>query len=506
MQYDVVLVIGELFFDHPLCGAAILKRLLEKYGYSVGLIEIPEKEEDIKQLGKPKLFFGIGAGSIDSMIRNYTPLKRLRSEDEHANYDEQVKDRAITVYCNWIRKNFKDSILVLGSTEATLRRFTHFDYWENRLRKPILFDSRGDILAYGNAEKQILEIAKRISNKETLTGIPGTCIISKEIPPEFTILPSYEEVFDSKEKFCDMQNLFSNTANLAQKIDNRYLLQYKSPVYTSADLDEYYALPFTRSTPRSLRGFEFSVVSHRGCIGECNFCALRLTQGDKIISRSEESILDEIKEITKLPHFKGNIDDLGGPSANMYRMDCHKCQRSCLDCKNLDRSNKRLIALLKKAEQIPGVKHVYIKSGVRYDLSSEGYIQELKNHVFDTIRIAPEHVNKKVLQLMNKDRGNLKEFTRHFRQDQLSFYFMTAHPGSGMKEAEELARVIKGLRNAEHVQIFMPTPMTVSTCMYYTSLDPKTKEQIYVPYTYNEKKRQKRVIFSQDTYKKDLNS
>ena len=505
-MYDIILVIGETYFDHPLCGAAILRRLLEKNGYSVGLIEMPQKEEDIKQLGKPKLFFGIGAGSIDSMVRNYTPLKRLRSEDEYADYTEPVKDRAITVYCNWIRRKFKDSVLVLGSTEATLRRFTHYDYWENRLRKPILFDSRADILAYGNAEKQILEIAKRISNKESLTGIPGTCIISKEVPQEFTLLPSYEEVNNSKEKFCDMQNLFSNTANLAQKIDNRYLLQYKSQVYTSADLDEYYGLPFARSTPKSLRGFEFSVVTHRGCIGECNFCALRLIQGDKIISRSEESILDEIKEIARLPHFKGNIDDLGGPSANMYGMDCHKCGRSCLDCKNLDRSNKRLIALLKKAEKVPGINHVYIKSGVRYDLASEEYIQELKNHIFDTIRIAPEHVNRKVLKLMNKDRGNLQEFISKFGPNKLSFYFMTAHPGSGMKEAEELAQAMKKLRNAEHVQIFMPTPMTVSTCMYYASLDPKTKEQIYVPYTYNEKKRQKRVIFSRETIKKDLNS
>ena len=388
--------------------------------------------------------------------------------------------------------------MVLGGTEASLRRFVHYDYWQNRLRKPILFDTRADILSYGNSEKQILEIAERIKNDLPLYDIPGTCIITKEKVNTAKELPNYEELTNEKERFCDMQNMLTNTEDLIQKIDNRYLLQYKSPNYTSKDLDEYYELEFTRESPKELIGFEFSVITHRGCIGDCNFCSVNLIQGDKIISRSEESILREIKEITKLPHFTGNIDDLGGTSANMYGMDCNKCNNSCIDCNVLDRSNKRLVGLLRKVRKVEGVKKVNIRSGIRFDLTTPEYIDEItKYHIFHTLRIAPEHVNKNVLKLMNKDKGDLKKFMADFKKTnrKLSFYFMTAHPGSTMKEAKELARAIKRLKNAESVQIFTPTPMTVSTCMYYTGMDPKTKKKIYVPYTYSEKKEQKRIIF-----------
>ncbi|HJH27551.1 MAG TPA: hypothetical protein C5S37_12510 [Methanophagales archaeon] len=250
--------------------------------------------------------------------------------------------------------------------------------------------------------------------------------------------------------------------------------------------------------PKELRGFEFSVITHRGCIGDCNFCSVNLIQGDKIISRSEESILREIKAITKLPHFTGNIDDLGGPSANMYGMDCNKCNASCIDCNILDRSNKRMVGLLREVRKVAGVKKVNIRSGIRFDLTTPEYIDEItKYHIFNTLRIAPEHVNKNVLKLMNKDKGDLKKFMVEFKKTnrKLPFYFMTAHPGSTMKEAKELAKAIKRLKNAESVQIFTPTPMTVSTCMYYTGMDPKTKKKIYVPYTYSEKKEQKRLIF-----------
>jgi uncharacterized radical SAM protein YgiQ len=501
MEYDIIFVTGELFFDHPLSGTAILKRLLEKRGYKAGIIEMPAKEEDVKKLGRPKLFFGVSSGSIDSMVRNYTPLKKLRKDDNNLDYNESVPDRAVIVYSNWIKRHFKDSIIVLGGTEASLRRFVHYDYWDNRLRKPMLFDSRADILAYGNAEKQILEIAERIKSNKDLAGIPGTCIVSKNVPKKFIEMPCNDDVMKSKEKFCNMQNLLSNSRNLAQKIDNRYVLQYKSPAYTSADLDEYYGLPFTRKvTSRHLRGFEFSVVTHRGCIGECNFCSLKPMSGNRIISRSEKSILEEIRRITKLPHFKGNIDDLGGPSANMYGMDCNRCSdKSCIDCRNLDRSNRRLINLLRKARKIPGVKNVYIRSGIRYDLASKDYINEMaKFHIYDTLRIAPEHVNRNILRLMNKDSGDFRKFIKDFiktgTKKQLSFYFMTAHPGSRMKEAEDLAKAIKNLKNAEFIQVFTPTPMTVSTCMYHTGIDPKTRKKVYVPYTYSEKKAQKRLI------------
>jgi len=521
MQYDIIFVSGEIFFDHPMSGIAILKRLLEKEGYSVGVIEKPTKEEEITKLGEPKLFFGVSSGAIDSMVRNYTPLKKRREEDQYSDYEENVPDRAITVYCNWIRKNFRNSLMVIGGTEATLRRFPHYDYWQNRLRKSILLDTRANILVYGSGEKQILEIARRIKaskednkkdkreNKEEkeeksigLKEIKGTCIIDKDIPDKFTLLPSEEEVMDSKEKFCELQLKINNYSNWAQKVGNRYLLQYQSPEYTSKDLDEYYELPFTREIPiKELRGFEFSVVTHRGCIGNCSFCALKLVQGDKIISRSEESILKEIKGFGKLPFFKGNVDDLGGPSANMYGMDCiskDKCRKECIDCKSLERDHSKLISLLRKARSLPKIENVYIRSGIRYDLAPKEYIKEIaKYHIYDTLRIAPEHINKEILSLMNKSRGNLKEFIDFFNSlncgKELSYYFITSHPGSTLKEEQELAQRIKGWKNVK-VQIFTPTPMSLSTCMYYTGMNPKNKERLSVPYSYSEKKEQKRTV------------
>jgi uncharacterized radical SAM protein YgiQ len=298
-----------------------------------------------------------------------------------------------------------------------------------------------------------------------------------------------------------MQNLLTNYKNLAQKTNTFYILQYKYPIYTSKDLDEYYELPFTRTVPRELKGFEFSVVTHRGCIGNCNFCSLRLTMGNRIISRSEDSIIRELKYITTLPHFRGNIDDFGGPSANMYGMDCRKCGKNCIDCPTLDKSHKKLINLLRKARQVPGIKKIFIRSGIRYDLVNEEYLTEIaKYHISGRLKIAPEHVNEEVLKLMNKNKGNknsLNKFIEDFKKlncGELSFYFMTAHPGSSMKEAEELAKAIKQLKNAEAVQIFTPTPMTVSTCMYYTGMDPVTKRPIYVPRTFKEKKDQKRIL------------
>ncbi len=503
MQYDIIFIMGEVYFDHPLCGIAILKRLLEKHGYKVGIIEKPTKEEEIKELGQPKLFFGITSGAIDSMVRNYTPLKKERSEDEYSDYHEHVPDRAVTVYCNWVRKNFKKSPIVIGGTEASLRRFVHYDYWQNRSRKSILLDSRADLLVYGNGEKQILEIAQKIKDNQPLENIEGTCMVSKELPSNFKSLPSEEEVMENPKLFCEMQLMINNYTNLAQKTGQRYVLQHKSPQYSSKDLDEYYELDFSREIPtnsKHLRGFEFSVVTHRGCIGNCNFCALRLIQGEKIISRSEESLLKEIKSFTNKTYFRGNVDDLGGPSANMYGMDCElkdKCHKDCLDCHKLDTSHSKLLELLKKSRTISGINNVYIRSGVRYDLAPKRYIKEIaENHIYDTLRVAPEHVNKKVLHLMNKDYGDFTEFLNFFNSlksgKSLSYYFITAHPGSSMDEAEELALKIKNLHNVS-LQIFTPTPMTNSTCMYHTGLDPETKKKIYVPYSYREKKEQKRI-------------
>jgi len=494
-KYDIIFILGEKYSDHPLSGVGILKRLLEKYKYRVAVIETPQKPEDITKFGKPNLFFGISSGAIDSMVRNYTSLNRPREDDELLGYEKKVPDRAVLMYCNWVSQKFKDSIKVIGGTEATLRRFTHYDYWQNSLRKSIIFDSRADILVFGNGEKQVLEIAERIKNNQSLEGIRGTCIKSREIPTkDFILLPSHEEVSNSKEKFCDAQNLFSNSKNLAQKTDNFYILQYKSPDYTSKDLDEYYEMPFTRKmTDPSMQGFQFSVVTHRGCVGNCNFCSLRLTMGDKIISRSEESILRELEYIKTLPSFKGTIDDFGGPSANMYGLDFDK---------DIKKSHERLVNLLRKARAIQGIKKIFIRSGIRYDIATNEYVKEIaQHHVSGKLKIAPEHVNKEVLELMNKNKGNLDSFIDYFDSlgcGELSFYFMVGHPGSTMKDSEELAKTIKGLKNAESVQIFTPTPMTVSTCMYYTGLHPITKKKIYIPYSFREKKEQKRILGLRD--------
>ncbi len=494
-EFDVIFVLGEKYYDHPFCGVAILRRLLEKNGYSCAVIETPQKAEDITKFGKPRLFFGVSSGAIDSMVRNYTALNRPREDDEFVKYEQKIPDRAVIVYCNWLREKFKDSPIIIGGTEATLRRFTHYDYWKNSLRKSILLDSRADVLVYGSAEKQILEIAWKIEDEMPLTDIAGTCIKSRVLPKEFENqpfieLPSHEQVLESKDKFCDMQNALSNYQNLAQKTDNFYILQYKSPEYTSDDLDEYYELPFSRNIRSpDLKRFQFGIVTHRGCVGNCNFCSLKLTMGNKIISRSEESILKEIRYITRLPDFNGIIDDFGGPSANMYGLDFDK---------DIKKSHERLIELLRAAREIPGVKKIFIHSGIRYDMATPEYIKEIaKHHISGKLKIAPEHVNEEVLKLMNKPSKSLDAFVKEFSKmdcGQLTFYFMTAHPGSGMKEARELAEKIKHLQHAESVQIFTPTPMTNSTCMYYTSMDPVTRKKVYVPYSFAEKKEQKRIL------------
>jgi uncharacterized radical SAM protein YgiQ len=342
-----------------------------------------------------------------------------------------------------------------------------------------------------------------LEKKEDLLGIEGTVIRDRELPNDFdfTLLPSHSEVSSSKEKFCDMQNMLDSGKNLAQKTDNFYILQFKFPEYTPKDLDEYYEMPFTRKViGDNLKGFEFSVVTHRGCIGNCNFCSLRLMCSGNITSRSEESILREVRYITKLPHFKGNIDDLGGPSANMYGMDCKKCNNNtCINCKNLDRSHSRLIHLLKEIRKIKEVNKLFVRSGVRFDLATDEYLRELKPHISGTLKIAPEHTSPKVLEMMNKGTGNVDEFIDRFRKlgcGELSFYFMVGHPGTTMKEAKELADKMKNIKNTKSVQIFTPTPMTTSTCMYYTGLNPKDKKPVYVPRSYKDKKDQRRILGS----------
>jgi uncharacterized radical SAM protein YgiQ len=513
--FDIILVSGEPYVDHPMSPAGVIARVLDAEGYRVGVIDRPDwrTDRDFLRLGAPRLFFGVTSGSIDSMLVNYTPLKRRREKDEHAPYASAMPDRAVIVYCNILRRLFPEAPLVIGGIEASLRRFAHYDYWDDAVRRSILLDSRADILVYGPGEIQAVEIAGRLDRGEDLDGVPGTCVVRTEIPPGFRELPSFEAVSADPERFSEAQNAFSNQVDLAQPHAERFVLQYAAPEYAPADLDRICGLPFSREIRGDFPEFamaQFSVVTHRGCFGRCSFCALSLHQGDRIVSRSEASILDEIRRLARHPDFKGYIDDLGGPTANMYGMDCRSaCRgRECLACPRLDRSHRRLIALMKKARTVPGVKKVFVRSGIRHDLAleSEDYVSELSgHHVSGLLKIAPEHVAPRVLRLMNKKGRSLEEFRRLFlkvnrgRKQHLKYYFMVAHPGTTDADARTLAATVRrlereGERPVEGVQIFTPTPMTRSTAMYHTGKDPMTGEEVHVPRSYAEKKGQKRLL------------
>jgi uncharacterized radical SAM protein YgiQ len=548
--FDIVLVSGEPYADHPLSPVGMIARVLDAEGFGVGVIECPDWKgtADFLKLGRPRLFFGVTSGSIDSMLVNYTPLKRERAVDPNAPFASRMPDRAVIVYANRIRELHKGARIVLGGIEASLRRFAHYDYWGDDVRRSILLDTRADILVYGPGELQAVEIAGRIGRGESLDGIRGTCVIRAEAPEGALVIPAYEDVKADKDRFCEAQKRLSNRRTIAQKHANRFVVQYPSPDYGPADLDRTYGLPFTRRIPEGfpeLGMARFSVQTHRGCVGRCSFCALSLHQGDRIVSRSEGSVLEEIRRMTKHPEWKGIVDDLGGPTANMYGMDRavagsrsegdvgdengpkdgmpERAERGIVAA-----AHGRLTRLMRAARKVPGVKKVFVRSGIRFDLALESpeYVAELvRHHVSGLLKIAPEHVSENVLRLMNKSGGRrrLEEFRRLFaeaaagagdpgprgrrsgeaqgggRPLHLKYYFMVAHPGTTEKEARELAEYSKALERSgekpvEGVQIFTPTPMTRSTCMYHTGKDPQTGESVCVPRPYAEKKAQKRML------------
>ena len=459
------------------------------------------------------------------MLQNYTPLKKKRAEDPYHPFKSNIPDRATIVYAQKIRQAIKQNSskvssihIVLGGVEASLRRFTHYDYWSNSLRKPIILDAKADILVYGPGEYQVVEIARRLVHKQPLWGIEGTvisfpqkkCLVDID---NFESLPSFEEIATNKERFCDMQLQFSNSKNLLQKNGNFMVLQYRMHNYTSDELDAIFSLPYSYHIPKNFSEFQmaqFSIITHRGCIGECSFCAIALHQGTKIVSRSQKNILEEIEKMTHLDGFRGYISDLGGPSANMYGMDCsnrESCMQHCMKCPILDRSHKKALELLQKSREIPGIKKVFVRSGVRFDMiiDHDEYMRELfTHHISGQLKIAPEHFSPNICALMNKDNSRFEEFLQKFKQlnpdpkQSLKYYFITAHPGSTLKDVEFLHKKIRqlGEKSTESIQIFTPTPMSVSTCMYYTGLNPFTKEPVYVPYTYKEKKIQKNLLYS----------
>jgi uncharacterized radical SAM protein YgiQ len=501
-EFDVIIITAEYYEDHPFSPTAIIAKVLSAKGYSVGIIEKPKIKEDFLKLGSPKLFFCIASGSFDSMLCNYTPMKRKREDEEI----QGIPERAVIFYCNKLKEYFKPCKIIIGGIESSLRRFAHYDYWDNKVRKSILLDSRADLLIYGNGEKQIIQSAERLSSGQDLHDIPGTCILSKVLPKNFTLLPSFSEVSQSPESFCRMQSFFSNDRDLAQEYDNNYVLQHRYPIYTSQDLDWIYSLDYSRRLrfDSPLKMAQFSVLTHRGCFGRCNFCSISLHQGPYIISRSEESILKEIALLAKHPEFKGYIDDLGASSSNMYGMDCDKrCGKDCFTCSSLDRSHKRIIHLLRKARQVPGVKKIFIRSGIRYDLAldSPEYVKEIsEHHLSGCLKIAPEHFSPKVLKLMNKDNSHFAQFVSLFNKinhplkQYLKYYLMFAHPGDSLEETKSILSKISKLQNIEQFQVFTPTPMTNSTCMYWSNLNPLDGTPVEVVHDFRTKKEIKRAV------------
>jgi len=544
-RLDVIIVTGDTYIDSPYIGAAVIGKVLQAAGYKVGIIAQPDinSKIDISRLGEPALFWGITAGSVDSMVANYTALKKRRRKDDFTPGGKNTKrpDRAAIIYSNLIRKYFKNTKpIVLGGIEASLRRIAHYDYWDDKTRRAILFDAKADILVYGMGEKSVLKLSRNLKTGKDWKDIRGICYISPHPKEEYTILPSYQEVKGDKKKFISMfQDFYVNNdpltaKGLCQQQDSRYLIQ-NPPAYplTQKELDKIHDLPYEREVHpyyrkegevKALETIKFSITTHRGCYGECNFCSITVHQGRVIQGRSEKSILREVKLLTKLDDFKGYILDVGGPTANMYGIECQKKIKSgscpnkrCLYpqiCPNLKINHKMQMEILKKIRQIEGVKKVFVASGIRYDMLlsdqkyGEKYLRELaKYHISGQLKIAPEHTENNVLEKIGKpDQGYLKRFRDRFLQINkeqkktqfLTYYLIAAHPGCREEDMYKLKEYTsKELKlNPEQVQIFTPTPSTYSTLMYYTESDPFSGKAIFVEKNLKKKARQKEVIVS----------
>jgi uncharacterized radical SAM protein YgiQ len=550
-QLDVIIVSGDAYIDSPFIGVAMVGRILEKEGYRVGMIGQPDikSAKDITRLGEPKLYWGISGGSVDSMVSNYTATKKFRNSDDYTpgGVNNKRPDRASLVYCNLIRQHFKNTVpLVLGGIEASLRRITHYDYWSNKLRKPILFDAKADYMIYGMGEIALKELTLALKQEREPTDIRGVCYISKEPVYEYIQLPSHEECLRDKEKYIDMFDAFYDnndplSANgLCEKVDSRYLIQNPPCDYLNeAEMDELSALPFTRELHpyhkkegevKCLETIKFSIMTHQGCWGECNFCAIGVHQGRTIRTRSEDSIVQEAKDFTTYKDFKGYISDVGGPTANMYGYECGKkfklgtCDHQrCVDatqlCKTMKVDHTRNINLLKQVRAVPGVKKAFIASGIRYDLINEDkksgytYLKEIvKHHISGQLKVAPEHTQQHVLNLMGKpgkqtlvdfkklyDKLNKEEGKKQF----LTYYLIAAHPGCEEKDMHELKRFTRDelQMNPEQAQVFTPTPSTYSAVMYYTEMDPVTRKKIFVEKDTKRKEKQKSIVVAKECFK-----
>lgn len=543
-QFDFILISGDAYVDHPSFGSAVVARLLQSRGYRIGIIPQPDwrSADAFKTLGSPRLAFLVSSGNMDSMVNHYTASKKPRSEDLYSPGGIRGKrpDRAVTVYCNRIKEAFKDVPVIIGGIEASLRRFAHYDFWDDRVRRSILFDSRADLLIYGMGEKPIIQVAEALESGmeiKYITYINGTAYIASELDSiqNSIVIPSFDEVRESRRKYAKAfmfqyrEQDYHTGHVLIQPHGERFLVQNPPTApLTEVELDDVYKLPFTRhyhpvyenmgGIP-ALKEVKFSLTSQRGCFGGCSFCALNFHQGRVVQSRSHESIIEEAELFLNDPEFKGYIHDVGGPTANFRHAACDKqlkegvCKnKQCLypePCKNLKVDHKDYVALLRKLRLLPGVKKVFVRSGLRYDYivadKKDEFLRELcENHISGQLKVAPEHVSDKVLRYMGKPSKEIYDkfvkkyydMNKRLKKDQyLVPYLISGHPGSDISAAIELAEYVRDMGyNPEQIQEFYPTPGTLSTCMYYTGLDPRTMKSVYVPKDPEEKAMQRALI------------
>ncbi|MGQ9632273.1 MAG: YgiQ family radical SAM protein [bacterium] len=532
-EVDVVLITGDAYVDHPSFGVAVIGRVLENRGYRVGIIAMPSWNDpsSITVFGRPRLFFGVTSGNVDSMVARYTAFKRYRSDDPYAPGGEAgcKPERAVIVYCNLIRATYKDVPIVIGGIESSTRRLAHYDYWSDRVRRSIIEDSRADILVYGMGERQITEIAERLSEGMPPDGIPGTVVISKELPDGAQLLPPEEEVLDSRDAFTEFYRLFYRNQHrvLAQPTGKRYIVHYPPSDISAEELDAVYELPYTREPhpiyKKPIPAFEMirnSVTAHRGCVAGCSFCSVSLHQGKRIVSRSPESVLNEIETIARDPDFRGHITDIGGPSANMYGFDCSRNWRCSLEsctfpklCPNLRLRTRDWIDLLDRASSIRRVSNVTVGSGIRYDLfmrdaDSQDLLKAvIASHVSGQLKIAPEHTSPRVLRAMRKTPlFELHDFVEMFRdctsnmgkRQYLLPYLMSCHPGCRIEDMSAMRREIFSLFGfvPHQVQAFIPLPMTLSSAIFYTGIDPLTGEKFPVARDMAERRKQHQLFFA----------
>ena len=554
-QCDFVLVTADAYIDHHSFGTAIISRVLEHAGYKVGIIAQPNWKDtaDFMKLGRPRLAFLVNGGNMDPMVNHYTVSKRLRERDMYSPGGKMGMrpDRATIVYCNKIREAYKDVDIVIGGIEASLRRFAHYDYWSDKVRKSILVDSGADLLIYGMGEKQIVKVAEALNDglaAKYIRYLDGTCYMvdSLEEVYDYKLLPSYKEVCEDKMKYAmaykiqEEEQDHARGMTLVQEHTGKYVVQNKPEKPLERDeLDEVYGLPYMKDYHPiyekdggipAIEEVKFSLVSSRGCFGNCSFCAITLHQGRVVTSRSQESIVEEAEAITKLPDFKGYIHDVGGPTANFRGPACSKqlehgaCKsKQCLTpgpCKAMHKDHEEYLELLRKVRNIPGVKKAFVRSGIRYDYvmadkNNDKFFEELvEHHVSGQLKVAPEHISKQVLSYMGKPSGKtFDEFCDKFyainkklgKKQYIIPYLMSSHPGSRLEDAIELAEYLRDIHyQPEQVQDFYPTPGTLSTAMFYTEIDPRTLKPVYVPKTKREKAMQRALLQYRNPKKYDI--